>query len=489
MSDILPGHRFRLHAPRVSANEVQFEWEVTPATWLYGRNGFRLTLPDQLDAGRVPYALWLRLGMLCLHVHWALLRPCRVELPFYIGPREREFWRRLSGHAAVQLEAYGAKPCTRAPVTLHDDGPTLAPSPAPKRHDRLAAAFSGGKDSLTQAGLLAELTERPLLVTTTSPVPWANDHLGAFRERVLSEITRRLPVDVAEVRSDFRACWDNGFAHSQQCLMTVNELTDVLLYQAATIAAAAAAGIPRALEASEADLQYNKSAGGEVIQHGHFAGSAVPHRAVSRLLGQFGLGLGSLTYPLHGDQVQLLLHRRYGQIADLQFSCWSAEDGEQACSECRQCYEIAIALLGGGISPRRAGIDPGRVLPAWAEWRPEHKVPTGPTLHPVRTPRDKGVRAILATPLERVAEILDDDPSREAALDGYRRVRARVGGESVPPHPGYIGALLQQVDVDLREPLRGIFDEHFEATVDPELAAMASRADSVVRWIADPLSR
>src|SRR5262249_53178822 len=165
-------HRVRLHAPRIGENAVEFEWEIEPHSELYEQNGFRLAFPPGLDIAAVPRALWLRLALICLHTQWALLRPCLVELPVYIGPAEREFWQRLMDTAAVQIVTYGGEPRPGRAVELHDDGPALPPARVSSTNGRAATAFSGGKDSLIQAGLLAELTERPLLVTTTSPVSW-----------------------------------------------------------------------------------------------------------------------------------------------------------------------------------------------------------------------------------------------------------------------------------------------------------------------------
>jgi hypothetical protein len=481
-------HRVRLHAPRVGETEVEFGWDIEPNSELYEKNGFRLSFPPELDIAAVPQALWLRLALICLHTQWALLRPCLVELPYYIGPAEREFWQRMTDTAAIQIVAYGGEARPGRAVELHDDGPALPPTKVPDTNGRVAAAFSGGKDSLIQAGLLAELTELPLLVTTTSVVTWNSDHFGAGRERVLSEVTRRLPVELVEVHSDYRTAWDNEFSRAEGCSLSVNELSDVLLYQATTLAAAAASGIGRSFQAAEADLQYNASARGEVIQHGHFVSSAVTHTALDRLLRRFGLRLGSLTYPLHTDQIQPFLWRRYPEVAELQFSCWAA-NGAQACSTCQQCIEITILLLGEGISPRRAGIDPARVLAEWAPRQPDLRRQNRPRLHPLRLPRDKTVRIIQATSAERVAAILADDPRVEESVESYRQLRARVlnENESPLPHPGYIAGFLDRLDDDLREPLRAIFDESFTPSNDPELAAMCRRSESLSRWIADPL--
>ncbi len=489
-------HRFRLHPPEVVGQEVVFGWEVTPPTELYRANGFRLTFPPELDITVIPPGLWLRLAMLCLHVHWALLRPCRIELPFYLGPAERGFWLRMIDTATYQLEVCGGQQRPGRAAELLDEGPALPPTPIATNADRAAAAFSGGKDSLVQAGLLAELTDRPLLVTTTSPVEWARDQTGAARARTLGTIESRLPVELMEVHSDFRACWDNAFATHEGSVMSVNELTDVLLYQATTIAVAAASGISRSFMASEADLQYNAPRDGEVVQHSHFTSSAATLGAVDQLLRQFGLRLGTLTHALHMPQVMSLLWRRYPRLTDLQFSCWSAAEGAQACSTCGQCYEVAMAILAEGHSPTAAGIDPVALLRAWAAPRPQDPRRAHlPALHPVRRPRDKTAQMIQAMTAEQVAEILRadsvaaGDPDLPDALAGYERLRERALGHECPRPPGYIGEFLETVDADLRDRLRLIFDQYFEASEEGELARMYRRSQSLSRWIADPLVR
>jgi hypothetical protein len=486
-------HTVRLHEPRVGEHDVLFAWDVSPRSALYLSNEFTLSFPAGLDIAAVPTGLWLRLALICLHPHWALLRPCRVELPYYLGPGEREFWLRLLDTVAIQVEAYGGERREGRAAELFDDGPSLRPTPIRAERAGVAAAFSGGKDSLVQSALLAELAPRPTLVTTTSPVPWAHDHVGSAREHTLAEIPSRLPVDLVEVTSDFRACWDNDFAGLEGSLITVNELTDVLLYQAVTVAVAAASGISRSFLASEADLQYNASIGGDVIQHGHFASAAVTQAALDAILSGFGLRLGSLTYPLHMPQVQGLLWRRYRELTDLQFSCWEAGDGSRACGRCAQCIEVALVVLDEGFSPRVAGIDPVRVLCAWADPRPDPLRGRTPSLHPTRRARDKLIRVLQRMPPELVASILSEDPiAREdphlaQAIAGYRRLRARSLPHVVPPEPGYIGGFLELIDSEFRDRLRAIFDQHFAAAPAQEFAATVSRSRSLARWIAAPL--
>jgi hypothetical protein len=476
----------------LGGGEVRFSWEVTPRTDLYHRTEFRVSFPRSVDVTAVPPALWWRIALICLHPHWALLRPCRVELPIRLGAGEREFWMRLIEAAIVNLVEYGSVAPPGRAVDLVESGPALPPVAIEIASERVAAAFSGGKDSLAQSALLAELTDRPLLVTTTDPVPWANDHLGAARQRTLAEISRRLPVDLVEVHSDFRSCWDNGFGARDGGTITVNELSDVLLYQAVTVAVAAASGISRAFLASEADLQYNTSCPGGILQHSHFASSMVTLASLDSLLGQFGLHLGSVTCALHTPQVVELLWRRYPELIDLQFSCWLGAGGAQACSACGQCLEVALLALANGLSPSRVGIDPVVVMCSKAGWRPDQPGPH--PLHETRVARHHAWRALEAVPVERFVEILDEDPRARGdprlgeAIAAYRGFCERAAPLDVPPAPGYIEGFLELIDSRLRGPLRAIIDDYFEPAPVPEFAATVARSRALTARISAPLA-
>jgi hypothetical protein len=483
---------FRLHEPVVDGHEVRFSWDVSPPTELYLRTEFRLWFPQDLNLARVPKALWLRVMLICLHAHFALLRPCVVVLPGRIGAAEREFWQRLIDNVAVQLEAYGGAPRPGRAARLVDSGPRSRPARVPVEADRAVVAFSGGKDSTVLAGLAAELTERPLLVSVTSPVPWARDHVGAARERARTEIANRLPVDVLEVQSDFRSSWQLGFSRRDGCTFGVHELSDLPLYHGAMAAVAAARGMARTMMASEADLQYNAVLGGKTILERDPMSCAVMQGALDALLVRFGLRQGSLTYPLHVPQVEGLLLRRYRHLADFQFSCWQAPPGEQACSACRKCFGLALLALAEGISPRAIGIDPVSALCAFSDWRVDGPRPEpGPVLSEYRTGRHHMERALQRRPTGEVAALLanERDSRRKEALAVYARLHEDAMATEVPPAPGYVTPFLELVHDDLRDPLKAILAQHFEPTDEPELAAMAARSKGLTNWIASPLER
>lgn len=503
-----PYYRFRLHQPRVEGGDAVFRFDVLPASPLYTRTEFRMSFPPaDVDITAVPAALWWRVMLICLHAHFALLAPCTVELPIGLAAGEREFWERLVANVVRQLEAYGSEPRPDRCVRIEDSGPPLEPVWVPTAGERAALTFSGGKDSLVLAALLAELTDRPLLVSITSPVEWARDHVGAARDRALAEITTRLPVESVEVTSDFRTCWELEFAGRDGCTLGTHELSDLPLYYGAMTAVAAARGIGSCFMASEADIQYNRPAPDDssargrhskrpnVLLHREFLSCSVTQSALSAVLERLGLRQGSLSYPLHMPQVQGLLLQRYRQVADLQFSCWLAPPGEQACSACEKCFLVALIALSEGVSPRHVGIDPVKLLCAFSDWSvegpPIHQIDAA--RHPFRRPRDQRVRALQRTSTGRVAEILRCDgttgnnPRLGEALAIYARLRAEALRKRVPPEPGYITDFLDLVRSDLREPLRSILVQHFPPTAEPEFRAMSKRARALSAWISEPL--
>jgi len=494
VSPLGQSHRVQVHEPQVHGNEARFSWSVTPETELYERCDFTLSFPVEFDLGTVPRSLWWRMAIVCLHPQWAILRPCRVELPISLGAREREFWVRLIDNAAVQLEAYGSAPRPRRSVQLVDEGPPLAPERLRVDPERAAVAFSGGKDSMVLAALLAELTERPLLVMSSSPVGWVGDHSGAARERLQREIATRLPVELVEVRSDYRTSWDPRFSLRDGCRLQVHELSDLPVFQAATIIAAAVRGVGRAFMASEADIQYNAPGPAGVVLHSEFASCAVSQGALDALMRPFGIRQGSLSYPLHMPQVQALLLHRYPQLIDLQLSCWQAPEGTRSCGGCPKCFQIALVALSEGFDPRRLGIDPVSVLCAYGDWSLASPAQHGqPPLHPTRSARHHVVRCLQQMPTDVVAAALAGDSRRPRdprlgeAIAVYARLRANALALHVPPAPGYIGGLLELVEPQLRGRLRAIFDEYFEPAAPEEFAEILARSRGLTEWIVEPL--
>ncbi len=487
--------RFVLHEPVVTAHAAVFRWDVEPATALYRRTGFQLRFPDDCPVGDVPIAVWRTVALLCLHSHWTLLRPCRVEVPWGLAPGEREFWLRLLDAAVVTLEATRGGSDVARTIELHDVG---VPSPPVRARDegRTITAFSGGKDSLLQLGLLAELGQRPIAVMTTSPMPPMHDHTTPRRRTLMAEIVRRRRIELVEVCSDLRAAWDNDFARLRGHQIAINEITDTYLYLAAALVVGWLRGAPRIFLASEAELQETVLRCGRVVQHPHFMYSAVTQRALDALLARHGLRYGSTNYPLRSGQVQRLLWTRYHDLRDLQYSCWRVGPDDAACSACAQCLRVALTALAAGGAPSAMGIDLVRLLPLMRDWSPA--APSGDGLPDDQVKASLHghvVREVAAvSPLLVARRLVGRDPRRlldrrvVGAVRAYAALRRRLMAQATPgAAPGYRRAFLALVDDRLRDDLAAIFDGAFASADDDEDAAALDRTRTLATWIAAPL--
>src|SRR5581483_1739504 len=457
---------------------------------------FSLRFPDGVDPARVPEGIWWAIAMLCLHAHWPLLRPCRVKLPFRLRPGEAETWLRLMDSYVWTLEAYRGTTRLEREVVIEDDGPPISYSTLPEAK-RCATAFSGGKDSLLQAGLLAELSANPLLVTTTSPMPPLEDHITARRRYILGEITRRRDVTLVEVESDFRANWNNDFARVIGYQISINEVTDTFLYFSSMLAAGVALGVPHLFLASEVQVNENVELDGRIIQHPHFMYSVVTLSTVEALLRPWGVSFCSLTSPLHSFQVQELLWTRYADLRDLQYSCWKVTEGESVCNACSQCLRIALSALALGDDPALMGADLVKLLNATGEWtppKPNGDAPLLPNQISGRQLHGHVQRVVAAIPESSVAEYLarvsPDQllaPAGQSALAAYRELHRRALEYDADPAPGYRARFDSFIDPLLAAGVNQIYAEHFTPADEASYAGALGRSRALVNWITEPL--
>jgi hypothetical protein len=490
---------FTLHPHQRSGSSVTFRWDVSPPSPLYRATSFTLRFPPTVDLGAIPDSLWPRIAFMCLHSHWVLLRPCRVELPFTLDAGEIEFWLRLMDTSVQTLEAYrGTEECARS-VEFACHGPALAGFTQMPDSPRCATAFSGGKDSLLQTGLLTELTARPLLVTTTSPLPPLVDHLTARRRHVLESITVRRDVTLVEVESDFRASADNCFPLNVRGYpASLNEMTDTFLYFSSLVAVSVAAGVTHLFLAGEAEVSENIERSGRTVQHTHFMYSTVTQRALAALLGPLGVRYGSLTAPLYSGQVQALLWTRYRDLRDLQYSCWNVPVGSAACSACRQCLRIALGALALGDRPARMGIELAPLLCRQRDWKPPAMNLDDPRALPTDLVRARisyqMADNLRATSLAHVAKVIALDSPGEflrargwRALAGFRQLRRTALGHPADWHPGYRAGALAGLDPLLRDSVAAIYSQYFPAEPEAAYTPMLRRSDTLAAWIAQPL--
>ena len=464
-------HRIDLFAPEIEGQTATFRWRITPDIALYQRPSFQLTFPDTVDLTRVPARLWWDVALICLHPQWLVIRPCEIHLPLRLSPGEKRFWLQFFQTAAETLESTRTDERTPPPLGIEIVDGNLDVPHVPIAGAGVAAAFSSGKDSLLQAALLFELTERPLLVATTSPLPPLADHDTARRREIFAAIKARRDPLFVEVVSDLRANWDNGFAGQYGYFISINELTDTFLYMANLLVAAAALGRTRLFLASETEVQENEDVDGVIIQHPHFMYSAATQRSLAHYLEPYGLRFGSLIWPLYSLQVQQLLWARYPDLSDLQYSCWRVGLGQNTCSSCEQCMRIAMTAMAKGYNPERMGIDLDRLMahaPDWEPVRPVGAKVSGPQTVAARRSRSLVVGNIQRTPPARFMAIaVASKPSRLFSragwrlLESFRKLRARVADLPAGPQLGVREAFIDWIDPDLREPLRAIFKAHF----------------------------
>jgi hypothetical protein len=462
-------HRIFLMPPTVEGQSVTFHWRVEPAGALYRKTNFTLTFPVCVDLSAIPGRLWWDIFLICLHPHWLLLRPCQIYLPLRLPASERQFWLQLLQNGADTLKS-------DLPERLRSDllGITIIGGELDIPRTSVSGfgfgtSFSSGKDSLLQAALLCELTERPLLVTTTSPLPPLADHETERRRTVLAAIQERRNIQLVEVNSDFRSIWDNGFAGQLGYSVAVNELTDTFLYMSSLLAVGAALGKNHLFLASEAEVQANSVIDGRIVQHKHFMYSAATQRALGQLLVPYGIRFGSLTWPLYSIQVQQLLWARYSDLCDLQYSCWRVGPGEATCSQCEQCFRITMTALASGHNPERMGIDLRKVLCR----APDYVTTSSPATWIL--PQDRWnegaavVRdAVCRVPLTHLASVLAKGRIRIlASRETFRMLRnfyrLQLLARQAPRyrHPGVREAFFDWLDPELRDSLVGIYTRHF----------------------------
>jgi hypothetical protein len=488
-----------LFHPTINGREVTFRWQSDPPTKLYHQSQFTLRFHATVDLTRVPESLWWTIMLICLHSQWPLLRPCRVRLPVRLRPGEAECWNRLMDAEVATLETYRGTNDFARQIEIIEDGPPLNYAPLLVETTRCATAFSGGKDSLVQTGLLTELTANPVLVATTSPMPPLEDHLTPRRRQILGEIERRCAATLIEVESDYRANFDHGFAQDLGYIISVNELTDTFLYTSALLAAGTAAGANHLFLAAETQVHENIERDGRVVQHKHFMYSAITQGALNAILRPYGISYGSLISPLHSFQVQELLWKRYERLCDLQYSCWRTKVGEWMCSRCSQCLRVALGVLALGGDATRIGVDWACLLNEMRDWRPKTLEALPATALPTELIAQQ-LHAQIVRDLEQVSwqdiarAIARQSPGSLLAPRGwravtaYRKLQRETRVHKVGPRPGYRAGFLKLVDPLLRDAVAAIFDEHFAPADEASYAGVVARSEALIKWITEPLN-
>lgn len=448
-----------------------------------------MTFPASVSPAAIPEAVWSYVAVICLHSHWPLLRPCRVTLPHAATPVEIETWLRLLDSECWSLDSI-RRDYTREREIVLEPGRVPARAAPVGPSARAATAYSSGRDSLVQTGLLCELTTRPLLVTVTSPMPGSHDHTSPRRRQVLDAIALRREVEQVEVVSDYRTVFDNRAVYEPQAFpVTVNEVSDVFLYFAALLVVAWSRGIGRLFVAGEADIQMNETIDGRLVQYYQHMYTLPTQRALGAVLSRFGVSYSSLIAPLYHRDAWALLAGRYEDLADLQTSCWSMGEGQAACSRCSNCFGAAVAHMMHDLDPSRLGIDVGRLFAQEDSWT----MPTDGWSRDLLTTRadlqmDAGdYRALEELPLRKIlASVRGATPRQRLQVARGVRARRKRGRElGVAPVRGFASSFLPYTDPDLAPALARIFASELRA--DRHDDGSAERGDALFRWITEPL--
>jgi hypothetical protein len=473
-----------LGEPQAAGQTVRFSWTISPENRLTSGTTIELSFPAWIPVDRVPRGLLWIAALALLHPLWILLRPCVVRFPFTLSPAEAEFWQRLLDTEIATLEALRGTAFHERCIAFAYDGPELAaPQPLPELA-HAAAAFSGGKDALVQAAVLAELGLRPTLVTTTSACPPLEDERTERRAFVLRETADRLDVPLAEVRSNARALWCNGNSARLGFPLPITGMTDTHLFFASTLIAGVATGATHLFLASEADVQTNAIRDGRMVQITHYMYSVVTQAGLSALLAPWNLRYSSVISPLFNSQVQRLLWTRYPALADLQYSCWRTREHQSNCNECSQCLRVVMGILAAGADPRTARFDSDRVLARASEWFPKRAAPSAlPDAH---------TTARLTLQLIETVRAIDPSVARAALGDtGFDAFRAFAHRLSVEPvgavgmRPAF-GAFLDPV---VRDGALGIYRQAFPGDASDDDLETAARTSAAIDHITEPLVR
>lgn len=346
-----------LHPPRISGQRAEFSWTESPSSGLYQETGFWLEFPASISLHEIPEALWWSVFLLCTHAHWTLLRPCRIRLPVKLQPNEKALWQRLMRRHADTLDALNPGRLLSDEMRIEEGAIEVPAPPVRELPVQCAMAYSGGKDSLSHVGLLCEMGYKPLLVSTTSIMPGVRLEGSTYRARALEEVKRRRGLELVEVSSNFRGQWNNLLPREWGYRLSLNEITDTLLYTAVLAISGYARGATHLFLASENEVSANAVVDGVFLQHSHFMYSGLTQACLAQILAPFGMWYGSLTSSLQSSLVQTLVTQRYQDIADLQCSCWRGTDTRRACSNCSECRRLALISLACGGSPVDLGVD------------------------------------------------------------------------------------------------------------------------------------
>lgn len=490
----------RLDEPRIDGQRVHFTWRSTPTCDIWLRQSFFLEFPDSVDLSQVPEGLWPRVMMLCLYGQWTLIDASRVVLPRQLPPEEIEVWQRMvdagvwTNEANNQLAGDSSlvqRTSRRCEIVC--EGPQAAPlTTTHSPGDLCVASFSGGRDSLTQLAILRELGTLPLLVMTRSEREGSIEFETERFEYVTAEAARRTGAELIEVRSDLRRIVDNFNWRAARYQLAVTEMTDICLYFANCLVVAAARGAGTIYLASESEIQTSARVDGMVIQSLHSIYAEVVHRSLTELFAAGGIAFRNMLGSLEHPQIHRLLALRYGELRDLQYSCYDQAEGEDVCCRCYNCFKMSLCLLNDGIEPSEVGLDLERVLAARRDWVPygDNSAHAVGLVGPVYSRRldDHLLRRLRAMTLEDVERLAPGGHLSDRARGDYERLRATAFSFDEPePESGYLGAYVDLLPEPTAARLHEILGELFERDDSERGRQLLNNTVLLSSWITGPM--
>ncbi|MFW5871209.1 MAG: hypothetical protein ACOCVH_01855 [Verrucomicrobiota bacterium] len=356
---------FTLESVEIQQSRINIRWKTDPASKLYRRTNCSLVFPEEVNLHVLPAGLVERTVLMLLYPHWAILAPCKIKLPFKIHDGERLAWSRLAENQWNSVQFHSGRKKEKLKFSWDYSGEMLSRSPAPVNGEGCATAFSGGKDSLFQTGFLMEQGESPLLVTTIAPPPEVHPR----RLYVYDQVQHRTGLPLIKVQTDYRSSCHNLYPREQGLTQAVNELTDVLLYTACLILAAAVKNINRLYVASELEVQTAVKIDETLVTHPHAMYNVTTLKTLQRILEPYNISISSLTAPLQTMQIQQTLWKEWPKLRDMQTSCWSMTPDEPMCNKCGQCLRITLCSLEAGFDPAEMGGDAAKNLAAVESWK------------------------------------------------------------------------------------------------------------------------
>jgi len=353
----------RFTKPQVTGNRVAFRWQCDPPVPLLLRDNFSIEYPFSVEDADVPESMWWSVLLGCAFATWNFLEDYTIVCDGGVSCEEREAWSRLADYERWMFQKYSDGTGRHRPFAV--EASELAHGAAAPRTEARGAAscLSGGKESLLQAGLLREMGSPMSLVNIISPIPSQRDHESRKRTRIMSQFAGCSWAELVRVRSDVRSTFDNNYPREHGAGVSFNELADSVIYASLALPVAWYHRRESVLLGSEWEVSWLKR------QHNLPCPDTYAMYSIPTFAGidatwrnLYGIGYGSLLFPLTQFCIESLLCTRYKDLLPMQDSCWRTDGIHDYCSQCEKCLRVASMLLAHKVSPTDIAIDLNRLF-------------------------------------------------------------------------------------------------------------------------------